>query len=206
MSNFIEQNLTGLLPIIFYVVLFLLVYIETAIIFAFFIPGDTLLFTAGLVVATSMNLNILLTASLIAVAAFLGDQTAYSIGRNRGITYISKRNSVPLSHFLHRAEIFYEKYGISTIALSRFYPWFRTLVPFLAGVGKMRYSIFISINALSAAAWGYGITYLGYFANSIPALENSSRMIAAFFIVLTFLTTGYHYIKHSRVTRAQNFG
>lgn len=197
MSSFIEQNLTGLLPVIFYLAIFLIVYIETAIIFAFFIPGDTLLFTVGLVVASSGQLNIYLASSLIAFAAFLGDQTAYAIGRKKGLSYITARNSVGLNLLLTRAENFYKQYGVSTIALSRFYPWLRTLTPFLAGVGKMNYSLFVAVNALSAIGWGFGITFLGYFANSIPALENSSRQIAIFFILLTVVVALRHYL-HGR--------
>lgn len=189
MSENITGLLSGLLPIFFYVVLFLIVYIETAFVFAFFIPGDTLLFSAGLVVAITPNLNIIFTTLLISTAAFLGDQTAFHFGRKYGIGYITSRNQPHLNKMLKKAEKFYLKHGISTIFLSRFYPWFRTLAPFLAGIGHMPRKTFILINLLSAFSWGTGITLLGYFANSIEVLKDSSRWIAAIFILATILIT-----------------
>lgn len=198
MSDFIARSFPDLSPIFFYLVVTGLVFLETAAIFAFFIPGDTLLFTAGLIVAANAHLDIYLTVLLISIAAFLGDQTAFALGRTLGITFINKRNSSRLNSMVERAETFYEKYGISTIALSRFYPWFRTLVPFLAGVGKMNYYTFLAVNALSAAAWGSLITFLGYFANSIPALKDSSHQIAVFFIALTIVLTFRNYLKNRK--------
>jgi membrane-associated protein len=198
MSQNIEALLTDFLPITFYAILFLIVYLETALIFAFFIPGDTLLFSAGLVVAASSNLNIALTCTLISLAAFLGDQTAYHLGRKYGLTYITSRNRPGLNAMLEKAKAFYLKYGKATIFLSRFYPWFRTLAPFLAGVSQMPRKKFILVNMLSAISWGTGITYLGYMANSIEALKEGSRWIAGFFIVATLALTLKNLIQSRR--------
>lgn len=199
MSDVIQRLFPELSPIFFYLVMAGLVFLETAAIFAFFIPGDTLLFTAGLIVAANSHLDIYLTVALICIAAFLGDQTAFAIGRTLGLSFIEKRESLRLSALLERAEKFYEKYGISTIALSRFYPWFRTLIPFLAGVGKMNYYKFLAVNSISAVVWGSLITFLGYFANSISALKNSSHQIALFFIALTVVLTLKNYLKNRKV-------
>ena len=185
-----------MIPHLFYLTLFIIVYIETALIFAFFIPGDTLLFTAGLVVASTTDLNIWLTCTLISLAAFLGDQTAYQIGRRYGISFFAKRQS--LSSLLTKGEAFYAKYGVTAIMLSRFYPWFRTLIPFLAGASKMNYLRFLMSNAGSSVGWGFGITLLGYGANSIPGLKDSSRLIAAFFILLTIAVTVKNYVKSKK--------
>lgn len=198
MSDVIQRLFPELSPIFFYLVMAGLVFLETAAIFAFFIPGDTLLFTAGLIVAANSHLDIYLTVALICIAAFLGDQTAFAIGRTLGLSFIEKRESPRLSALVERAEKFYEKYGISTIALSRFYPWFRTLIPFLAGVGKMNYYKFLVVNAMSALLWGSLITFLGYFANSISALNNSSHQIALFFIALTVVLTLKNYLKNRK--------
>lgn len=195
MSDQISELLTGALPIVFYISLFLIVYIETAFIFAFFIPGDSLLFSAGIVVATTSDLNIGLTCLLISTAAFLGDQTAYIFGRKYGISYITSRNRPHLDSMLAKAEVFYQRHGKATIFLSRFYPWFRTLAPFLAGVGRMHRERFVAINLMSAFAWGFGITLLGYFANSIEPLKDASRNIAAFFILATIGLTLKNYLK-----------
>lgn len=198
MADSIQPLIDGLLPHLFYLSIFIVVYIETALIFAFFIPGDTLLFTAGLVVATSNELNIWLTCTLITAAAFLGDQTAYQIGRKYGGTFFARRSS--FSGLLVKGEAFYEKYGLSAIMLSRFYPWFRTLIPFLAGASKMNYLRFVLTNALSSAIWGFGITWLGYGANSIPALKEGSRYIAAIFILITIFITLRNYFKAKKAT------
>lgn len=183
MSEFIRLYLEGLIPHFFYLAIFLIVYIETAVIIAFFIPGDTLLFTAGLIVASSPNLNIWSTCLIIAVAAFLGDQTAYQFGRRSGRGYFERRPGLRL--LLSRSESFYRRYGSSAIFLSRFYPWFRTLIPFLAGASKMNYLRFLITNSISAFCWAFGITWLGFGANSIPWLKSSSRLIAVFFVTIT---------------------
>ncbi len=194
MTTFIESQIGGLGPALFYLTLFVIIYLETAVILAFFIPGDTLLFTAGLIVATSADLNILTTATAVALAAFLGDQTAYRLGRRFGYGYIANKNKTSLNHLLSKAELFYEKHGISSMFLARFYPWFRTLIPFLAGVSRMNPVKFGVVNALSAISWGFGITYLGYFANSNPQLKDASRYIAAFFIVLSIALAIKNYL------------
>lgn len=194
LSSSIDSLFSSLNPSVFYLTLFLIIYLETAVILAFFIPGDTLLFTAGLIVATSANLNILTTATVVALAAFLGDQTAYRLGRRFGYMYITSKNKTSLNGLLSKAELFYEKHGISSMFLARFYPWFRTLIPFLAGVSRMNSVKFGVVNALSAISWSFGITYLGYFANSNPQLKDASRYIAAFFIVLSFALAIKNYL------------
>lgn len=199
MSENVAAILSDLLPVVFYIALFLIVYIETAFIFAFFIPGDTLLFSAGLVVAVTPNLNILTTCLLISIAAFLGDQTAFHIGKKYGIGYITSRNRPHLNSMLEKAKVFYLKHGQATIFLSRFYPWFRTLAPFLAGIGQMPRKRFVFINILSAFSWGTGITLLGYFANSIELLKNSSRWLAAFFIALTIFLAMRNFLRERRL-------
>lgn len=199
MSENITALLSGIFPITFYALLFAVVYIETAFIFAFFIPGDTLLFSAGLVVASTSNLNIYLTCLLISVAAFLGDQTAYQFGRRYGLGYITSRNHPSLNTMLAKAEVFYRKHGRATIYLSRFYPWFRTLAPFLAGVGHMPRKKFAFVNSISAFSWGTGITLLGYLANSIEPLKEGSRWIALFFILITIGLTVKNVLKERRL-------
>lgn len=198
MKEFIEVNLIQLTPILFYLTLFVVVYLETAVLIAFFIPGDTLLFTAGLIVGANSNLNIFLTSSIISIAAFLGDQTAFHLGKRFGYEYITKRKSATLDRITERAEIFYKRHGVSSMFLARFYPWFRTLIPFIAGISRMGRSKFLCINLISASAWGFGITYLGYLANSLPELRNSSRYIAAFFVILTMMLIIKNLINQNR--------
>lgn len=199
MSENITVALTGIFPIAFYTLLFVVVYVETAFVFAFFIPGDTLLFSAGLVVAATSNLNIYLTCFVISMAAFLGDQTAYQFGKRYGIGYITSRNRPSLNLMLAKAEVFYLKHGRATIFLSRFYPWFRTIAPFLAGVAKMPRKKFVTVNLQSAFSWGTGITFLGYLANSIEPLRDNSRWIALFFVLTTIGLAVKNVLKERRL-------
>jgi membrane-associated protein len=97
-----------------------------------------------------------------------------------------------------KAEAFYEKYGWSAVILARFYPWIRTFMPPVAGIGKMNYYKFLAANALGAALWGVGITLLGYYAVSIPALKGSARLIAIFFVTLTIVLGVRNYIRARR--------
>ena len=165
---------------------------------AFFLPGDTVLFTAGLVVAVTDQLNIWLTCLVIATAAIVGDNTAYVLGKKYGEGYITKKQNNQISKIFVRSQGFYEKYGISTIYLARFYPWFRTLVPFSAGIAKMPYPKFWLANIFGGISWAFGITLLGYLANSISVLKDSSRYVAIFFILLTCALTLKNYLKAKR--------
>ena len=175
-----------------------IVFIETGILIAFFLPGDSILFAAGLIAATRDDTNIVFLVTVIFIAAFLGDQVGYVLGRKYGRAYLEKRSSPRIERMVKRSEGFYEKYGWSAVILARFYPWIRTFMPPIAGIGKMNYYKFLAANALGAFLWGVGITMLGYFAASIPVLKDSSRAIAAFFIILTIALTIRNYLRSKR--------
>ena len=175
-----------------------IVFIETGILIAFFLPGDSILFAAGLIAATRDDTNIVFLVTIIFIAAFLGDQVGYVLGRKYGRAYLDKRSSPRIERMVKRSEDFYEKYGWSAVILARFYPWIRTFMPPIAGIGKMNYYKFLAANSLGAFLWGVGITMLGYFAASIPALKDSSRAIAAFFILLTIALTIRNYFRSKR--------
>ena len=198
MSEIIREYFLSISPLVFYIFLWVLIYIETALVIAFFLPGDTVLFTAGLVVAVTDQLNIWLTCLVIATAAIVGDNTAYVLGKKYGEGYITKKQNNQISKIFVRSQGFYEKYGISTIYLARFYPWFRTLVPFSAGIAKMPYPKFWLANIFGGISWAFGITLLGYLANSISVLKDSSRYVAIFFILLTCALTLKNYLKAKR--------
>nr|NDG59714.1 DedA family protein [Betaproteobacteria bacterium] len=181
-----------------YLALGAIVFIETGILIAFFLPGDSILFAAGLVAATREDTNIVFLVTIIFIAAFLGDQVGYVLGRKYGRAYLERHSSPRIERMIARAELFYEKYGWSAVILARFYPWIRTFMPPIAGIGKMNYYKFLAANALGAFLWGVGITLLGFYAASIPALKDSSRLIAAFFIVLTIVLTIKNYFRSKR--------
>ena len=192
-SDWVGNLLDSSTPFFIYLALFLIVFIETGVLIAFFLPGDSILFAAGLVAATRTDTNIAILVFLIFLAAFLGDQVGYVLGRKYGRAYLQRHSTPRIDRMIRRSEDFYDKYGWSAVILARFYPWIRTFMPPIAGLGKMNYYKFLSANALGAALWGVGITILGFYAASIPALKDSSRYIAAFFITLTILLTLKNY-------------
>jgi membrane-associated protein len=193
LSDWVSNLLDTSTPFFIYLALFLIVFIETGVLIAFFLPGDSILFAAGLVAATRSDTNIAILVLLIFLAAFLGDQVGYVLGRKYGRNYLQRHASSRIDRMVKRAEIFYEKYGWSAVILARFYPWIRTFMPPIAGLGKMNYYNFLAANALGAALWGIGITLLGFYAASIPALKDSSRFIAGFFVTLTIVLTLKNY-------------
>ena len=193
-----EQYLNASTPFFIYLALGAIVFIETGILIAFFLPGDSILFAAGLVAAAREDTNIVFLVTVIFIAAFLGDQVGYVLGRKYGRSYLERHSSPRIERMIARAERFYEKYGWSAVILARFYPWIRTFMPPIAGIGKMNYYKFLAANALGALLWGVGITLLGFYAASIPALKDSSRFIAAFFIVLTIVLTIKNYLRSKR--------
>jgi membrane-associated protein len=197
-ADWVQQYLDTSTPFFIYVVMGAIVFIETGILIAFFLPGDSILFAAGLIAATRDDTNIVFLVTIIFIAAFLGDQVGYVLGRKYGRAYLEKRSSPRIERMVKRSEGFYEKYGWSAVILARFYPWIRTFMPPIAGIGKMNYYKFLAANALGAFLWGVGITMLGYFAASIPVLKDSSRAIAAFFIILTIALTIRNYLRSKR--------
>ena len=197
-AEWVQQYLDTSTPFFIYLALGAIVFVETGILIAFFLPGDSILFAAGLVAATRDDTNIVFLVTIIFIAAFLGDQVGYVLGRKYGRSYLERHSSPRIERMIARAENFYEKYGWSAVILARFYPWIRTFMPPIAGIGKMNYYKFLAANALGAFLWGVGITTLGYYAASIPALKDSSRAIAAFFIILTIALTIKNYLRSKR--------
>lgn len=142
-----------------------IVFAESGLLIGFFLPGDSLLFTAGFLANIEiLKINVHLLVGLLFVAAVLGDSVGYTFGRRVGRKLFDKPNSrLFKQEHLQKAEAFYEKHGGKTIILARFIPVVRTFAPVVAGVGKMQYKTFISYNLIGGILWAGGITYLGYF-------------------------------------------
>lgn len=198
LADWLEQSLNASAPLLLYLAFALIIFIETGILIAFFLPGDSILFAAGLIAGSRTDVNIAFLVFVIFLAAFLGDQVGYVLGRKYGRAYLERRDSERIKSMVTRAEEFYRKYGWSAVILARFYPWIRTFMPPIAGIGKMNYYKFLAANALGALIWGVGITLLGYYAVSIPALKDSSRLIAIFFVTLTIAITIKNYWRARR--------
>ena len=194
LGTFDEQFLT-LAPVIFYVIVGAIVFIETGLLFGFFLPGDSVLFSAGLVAAAHGDIDITLLVTIIFMAAFIGDQVGFVLGRKVGRPYLDKRKSPRVQRMIARSEAFYEKTGWWAVVAARFFPWIRTFVPPIAGISRMNYYRFLSANALGALLWGVGITLSGYYAATIPWVKTSSYAIAAFFIIASIVSGIVNYLR-----------
>jgi membrane-associated protein len=159
-----------------------IVFLETGVLIAFWLPGDSILFSAGLVAAARDDMNILILVAGIFLAAFVGDQFGYVLGRKFGRPYLERSKSERIARMVVRSENFYAKNGWWAVCAARFFPWFRTFIPPVAGASKMPYYKFLSANAVGALAWGVGITLAGFYSATIPAVKSSSYAIATFFI------------------------
>ena len=188
-----DAQLSTLAPFIFYLVIGAIVFIETGLLFGFFLPGDSILFSAGLVAAAHGNINIVILVSIIFLAAFFGDQVGFVIGRVVGRPYLDKKQSPRMQRMIVNAESFYEKTGWWAVVAARFFPWIRTFVPPIAGAAKMNYYRFLSANILGALLWGVGITLAGYYAATLPWVKGSSYAIAAFFIGASLISALVNY-------------
>ena len=188
-----DSQLSSLAPFVFYLVVAAIVFIETGLLFGFFLPGDSILFSAGLVAAAHGNINIVILVSAIFLAAFFGDQVGFVIGRVVGRPYLDKKESPRMQRMIVNAEEFYEKTGWWAVVAARFFPWIRTFVPPIAGAAKMNYYKFLSANALGALLWGVGITLAGFYAATLPWVKSSSYAIAAFFITASLISALVNY-------------
>jgi membrane-associated protein len=173
-------------PILFYLIVFGLVFAGTGFFIGAFIPfitGDSLIFAAGVLAATNQSINIWILTIGIGLAAFVGDQTGFVLGRHFGRPYLDKREGPKLKSAIVKSEKFYADLGWWAVVVARFMPWARVLVPAIAGIARMNYYKFLGANLVGALAWGVGLTLAGYYAVTIPAVKTGSYAIATFFIV-----------------------
>jgi membrane-associated protein len=193
-----DGQLSTLAPFVFYLIIGAIVFIETGLLFGFFLPGDSVLFSAGLVAASQENVNILILVSVIFATAFFGDQVGFVIGRVIGRPYLEKRDSPYIKRMIANAERFYEHTGWWAVVAARFFPWIRTFVPPIAGAAKMNYYKFLSANVLGALLWGVGITLAGFYAGCLPWVKSFSYAIAAFFITASIVSGLINYRRRPR--------
>ena len=190
-----DTQFSTLAPFFFYVVIGAIVFIETGLLFGFFLPGDSVLFSAGLVAASHGNINIVLLIAIILLAAFFGDQVGFVIGRVVGRPYLDKRKSPRVQRMIANSERFYEHTGWWAVVAARFFPWIRTFVPPIAGASKMNYYKFLSANILGAILWGAGITLAGFYAATLPWVRTSSYALATFFICASIVSGLANYLR-----------
>ena len=191
-----DAQLTTFAPLFFYVIIFAIIFIETGVVLAFFLPGDSILFSAGLVAASNKNIDVALLCVLVFLAAFLGDQTGFAIGRKIGRPYLDKRESPRIKQMVLRAERFYEGSGFWAVVAARYFPWGRSFVPPIAGAAKMNYYKFLLANSIGALVWAVLITLAGYYAASISWVKQSSYALATFFILASLVSALMNWKRH----------
>lgn len=157
----------------------IVVFIETGLLFPF-LPGDSLLFTAGMLVAhDEIGVPLWVMCLALFAAAFLGDQTAYVIGRKAGPRLFNRPDSRFFKQqYIDQTYAYFDKYGGRTIIIARFVPFVRTYAPVAAGVGKMHYRHFVSFNVIGAFLWGVGVTVLGYLLGNVTFIKDNIELIA----------------------------
>lgn len=183
-----------------YAILFLIIYCETGLVVMPFLPGDSLLFVAGALCGMGA-LQLELLAPLLMLAAFSGDNTNYWVGRLIGMRLLGRANAkfIKREH-LDKTHAFYEKHGGKTILFARFLPIIRTFAPFVAGVGLMRYRLFILFSALGSLVWIGSLTVAGYFFGNIPVVKNNLTLIIVAIIVISLLPALREAIRHRKQT------
>ena len=196
-------DLIFLLKTFGYLGLFGIVFAESGLFIGFFLPGDSLLFTAG-ILASQGYLNILWVVLLCVIGAITGDSFGYWFGRKVGPALFKREDSI-LFHKKHldQARVFYERHGPQTIILARFMPVVRTFAPILAGVGQMRYATFVFYNVIGGLAWAVTIPLLGYYLGTrVPHIDRYLAPVIIGIILLSVLVPVWH-ILQERKTKNQ---
>ena len=182
-----------------YAILFLIIFVETGVVVMPFLPGDSLLFAAGMLAAQETNdMNVWIMIAILLVAAILGDTLNYTIGKKVGYkatkVKIFGKNFIQEEH-INKTHEFYEKYGSKTIVIARFVPIVRTLAPFVAGISKMHYGTFIKYNFIGGTIWVFGITLAGYFLGTIPFIKNNFEIVVMAIIVFSLVPIVVEFVK-----------
>ncbi|MEN9656821.1 MAG: hypothetical protein RL571_286 [Pseudomonadota bacterium] len=178
-----------------YALLFSVIFIETGVVVMPFLPGDSLLFVAGML-AGGGHMNLYLLIGLLFSAAVLGDALNYTIGRYFGHKLFANKDSkIFRQDYLQKTHAFYEKHGGKTIILARFVPIVRTFAPFVAGMAEMSYRRFVMFNLIGAAVWVLSLLYAGYFLGGIPFIAKNIGSIAIALVLIPALPVVIEFIK-----------
>ncbi|MEK7638146.1 MAG: DedA family protein [Patescibacteria group bacterium] len=180
-----------------------IVFAESGLLIGLFLPGDSLLFTAGFL-ASQGFLSIVPLVLIIFVTAVLGDNTGYWFGKRFGPSVFRRRGSLLLDpEHIHRAEEFFQKHGPKTIILARFVPVIRSIAPILAGVGSMHWSTFFFYNVVGGLLWGVGVTLTGYYIGSVIPGVDAYIIPIALLIIVVSVAPGLWHLLRDKNGRAQ---
>lgn len=169
-----------------YVILFCIIFLETGLVVTPYLPGDSLLFIAGALAAAGL-LNIWILLATLIIAAILGDTLNYWIGHTFELKVLEWKYSPVKQQHLDETQKYFEKYGGLTIIIARFMPFIRTFAPFLAGVGKMKYSWFLCYNAIGGILWATFFLSVGYFVGNLPIVKENFSLIVYAIIAVSML-------------------
>jgi membrane-associated protein len=191
-----------------YIILFLIVFMETGLVIMAFLPGDILLFTAGTFCAgvqkdigQTAELNLGIVLIILTVAAILGDALNYYIGKHLGLKVMTwKLKDTPIINpkYLVKTNEFYERHGPKTIIIARFLPIVRTFAPFVAGIGAMTYKKFVRYNVIGAFVWVFSLVFLGYFFGNLPFVKNNFETVIFGIIGLSLLPMIIEFYRNKR--------
>jgi membrane-associated protein len=201
LSAFLNDPLTVIQDLIIqydyliYLILFLVIFAETGFVFMPLLPGDSLLFAIGVIAASTGQLSMSIIIPLLIIAALLGDNLNYFVGNKFGNLIKQKKKILFLKkEYITHTETFFEKNGGKAIIMARFVPVLRTIAPFVAGAGEMKYRTFLSYSISGAFLWVFSITLLGYFLGSVDIVKNNFEkvvMLIVFISILPLLTKAF---------------
>ena len=204
-------EIIGMFGLWSYIILFVVIFIETGLVVMPFLPGDSLLFAAGALTASLGVFNIWLLWILMMAAAVIGDTANYWIGHSIGskafdpnfqfsiFNFRVKMSKILKPEYMEKAQGFYEKHGGKAIILARFVPIVRTFAPFVAGVGKMNYSRFISFNIIGGAAWVSAFLWGGYFFGNLPIIRDNFHYSVVVIVLVSVVPILVEVMKAKRI-------
>lgn len=185
-----------------YAILFMIIFAETGLVVAPFLPGDSLLFVIGALCGMG-SLQLEVAMPLLVMAAFMGDNTNYWIGRLLGLRLLNKASSRFIKHeHLEKTHAFYERHGGKTVIFARFLPIIRTFAPFVAGIGTMNYRHYIVYSIIGGVSWIGSLILAGYFFGNIPVIKNNLTLMILVIVFISFVPAMVQFIRH-RGQRAQ---
>lgn len=182
-----------------YAILFTIVFVETGLVFMPLLPGDSLLFAAGALAASSGALDVKVIIGLLIIAALLGDNVNYFVGKFLGKQIAARKRILFFKHeYLEQTEKFYAEHGGKTVIMARFIPIVRTIAPFVAGAGSMKYGKYITFCILGAILWVVGVTSVGYFFGNIPFVKKNFELVIFGIIGVSVLPIVYQFLMSKR--------
>ena len=181
-----------------YAILFAIIFAETGLVIAPILPGDSLLFVIGALCGMG-SLELQIAMPLLIVAAFMGDNTNYWVGRLLGLRLLNHASQKLIKHeHLEKTHAFYAKHGGKTVIFARFLPIIRTFAPFVAGIGTMNYRQYVMYSIIGGVSWIGSLTLAGYFFGNIPVIKDNLTLMILAIIFISFIPAIREFIKHRR--------